>query len=119
MLPKATVEHVMPGRLRVRISELRRHVSYLSSTVEKLARCPQISALWATPVTGSIVIQHQSDLPAIRDITTKCEVFELQEARAPTPAPRSNGPTAKWRSSTMNEKAATPAAGDAASISLI
>ncbi|MDW6026373.1 hypothetical protein SAZ10_31895 [Mesorhizobium sp. BAC0120] len=126
MLPKATVEHAMPGRLRVRIPELRHDASYFRSTVEKLAKHPEISALWANPVTASIVIQHQADLPAIRDIATKSEVFDLQEAPSSS-ALRSNGPTAQRpngrsaqrRFSTANEKAATLATGDAASIGLM
>ena len=127
MLPKATVEHAMPGRLRVRIPELRHDASYFRSTVEKHAKHPEISALWANPVTASIVIQHQADLPAIRDIATKSEVFDLQEAPSSSSALRSNGPTAQrpdgrsaqGRSSSANENAATLATGDAASIGLM
>ena len=117
MLPKATVEHVMPGRLRVRVSELRRDDSYFRSTVEKLSKSPEISALRANPVTGSIVIEHQADLPAIREIATKCEVFDLQEAPAPSPARRPDGP--EWRKTTANERMAAVAGGDAASIGLM
>jgi hypothetical protein len=112
----------MPGRLRVRIPELRHDASYFRSTIEKLAKYPEISALWANPVTGSIVIQHQADLPAIRDIATKSEAFDLQEAPPPSSALRSNGPAAQrpnGRAQGRSATADTLAMGDAASVGLM
>ncbi|WEX74813.1 hypothetical protein PYH37_000094 [Sinorhizobium numidicum] len=83
MLPTATIEHSMSGRLRVRVPDRRGDVSYFRSAVERLSEHPEIAGLRANPMTGSILIQHETDLPSIREIATRRELFDLQEESAP------------------------------------
>lgn len=83
MLPTATIEHSMPGRLRVKVPHRRGDVSYFRSAMEKLSKHPKIAGLRANPVTGSILIQHETDLPSIRDIAAEGDLFDLQEQSAP------------------------------------
>ncbi|WP_287198797.1 hypothetical protein [Mesorhizobium sp.] len=85
MLPKARVEHTMSGRLRVRVSDFRGDVSYFRSAIDKLSNYPEIAGLRATPMTGSFIIEHKTDLPSIRKIAADCEVFDLQETSSPPP----------------------------------
>ncbi|WP_206523307.1 MULTISPECIES: hypothetical protein [unclassified Mesorhizobium] len=85
MLPKATVEHTMPGRLRVKVSDFRGDVSYFRSAIEKLSNYPEIAGLRANPMTGSFIIEHKTDLPSIRKIAADGEVFDLQETFSPPP----------------------------------
>lgn len=83
MLPTATIEHSMPGRLRVKIPHRRGDVSYFRSAMEKLSEHPKIAGLRANPVTGSILIQHETDLPSLREIAAKGDLFDLQEQSSP------------------------------------
>ncbi|MEZ2128815.1 MULTISPECIES: hypothetical protein [unclassified Sinorhizobium] len=92
MLPTAIIEHFMSGRLRVKIADRRGDVSYFRSAIEKLSEHPEIAGLRANPVTGSILIQHGTDLPSIREIAAKHEVFDLQEAPTPPSRPASPPP---------------------------
>ncbi|TGQ39634.1 hypothetical protein [Mesorhizobium sp. M00.F.Ca.ET.216.01.1.1] len=85
MLPKATVEHTMSGRLRVRVSDFRGDVSYFRSAIDKLSNYPEIAGLRANPMTGSFIIEHKTDLPSIRKIAAHGEVFDLQETSSPPP----------------------------------
>jgi hypothetical protein len=85
MLPKATVEHTMPGRLRVKVSDFRGDVSYFRSAIEKLSNYPEIAGLRANPMTGSFIIEHKTDLPSIRKFAADGEVFDLQETFSPPP----------------------------------
>ncbi|TCU04849.1 hypothetical protein EV132_13831 [Rhizobium sullae] len=85
MLPTAVIEHLMPGRLRVRVPDRRGDVSYFRSVVEKLSERPEIAGLRANPMTGSILIRHEADPASIRAIATSSEVFDLQEASARRP----------------------------------
>ncbi|TJW39655.1 MAG: hypothetical protein E5W83_30415 [Mesorhizobium sp.] len=85
MLPKATVEHTMSGRLRVRVSDFRGDVSYFRSAIDKLSNYPEIAGLRANPMTGSFIIEHKTDLPSIRKIAADGEVFDLQETSSPPP----------------------------------
>ncbi|MCA1367163.1 hypothetical protein I6F15_07095 [Bradyrhizobium sp. BRP14] len=113
MLPTANVEHFMSGRLRVKVPHRRGDVSYFRSAVEKLSEHPEIAGLRANPMTGSILIQHETDLPSIREIAAKSEIFDLQEA--PPPRPRHASPPAKAQAA---DGTAVLAGGSATTIGL-
>jgi hypothetical protein len=116
MLPTATVEHSMSGRLRVRVSALRGDVSYFRSAIEKLSAYPEIAGLRANPMTGSIVIEHETDLPWIRKIAAEDGVFDLQEASLPPPLPSPPGSNSVIRT---GRPAAMEGGSKAAAIGLI
>jgi hypothetical protein len=82
MLPKATLEHATPRRLRMKVAELRGDAPYFRSVIDKLSGQPGIAALRANPLTGSILIEHDTDVSSIRRIAAERDLFELDEEPA-------------------------------------
>ncbi len=78
MLPAAIVVHRMPGRVRVRVDDHRRDEAYFARVVKQLRECPTVVDVAATPVTGSILIQHEgTDTDTIRSHARAFDLFEM------------------------------------------
>jgi hypothetical protein len=88
MLPVAVIAHRLPGRLRVRIDERRRDDAYFSRVAEHLRQCPGVIDVAVTPLTGSVLILHETaDTQIVADYA---KAFELFEIVLPAAARRSN-----------------------------
>lgn len=61
-LPSAYLVHRTPTRLRLRIPERRGDRFFFAAAQEHLGTLEGVSALCATPATGSILVQHGPDL---------------------------------------------------------
>src|SRR5262245_29288629 len=106
MLPRATLEHATPGRLRMKVAALRGDAPYFRSVIEKLSGQPGIAALRANPLTGSILINHDTDVPSICRIAADRGLFELDEKPARPIAPPSGNPGVHHRPSPNGDAAA-------------
>ena len=85
MLPSATVEHVLTGRLRVKVLGLRGNQSFFRSAIETLSQHPEISAVIVNPSTGSILIEHTTDPQSLGEFAVERGLFEVRPVpSAPT-----------------------------------
>lgn len=89
MTPIATIQHQIPGRLRLRIPARRGDVSFFHGIVQALSKLPGVEKLDAIPLTGSIIIRHSGSAQAIAAAATEQGLFEIgpeepKEAAAPS-----------------------------------
>lgn len=59
MPPDAIVVHRLPGRLRLRLTELRNDPEALANVVANLRTIPGIQAVEASAVTGSVLLRYE------------------------------------------------------------
>lgn len=91
MIPIATIQHQIPGRLRLRIPARRGDVSFFHHMVQALSKLPSIAELSAVPLTGSIIIRHSGSAQAIAAAATEQGLFEIgpeEPKKAPSPSSR-------------------------------
>jgi Heavy metal associated domain 2 len=81
MIRDAVVSHSSPGRLRIKIASLKGEEKALAEWKEQLAQCPGVSSVDISPVTGSILLIHQTSIDAIAEYARRKELFLLQQAR--------------------------------------
>ena len=53
-----TVEHVLPGRLRLRFPDRRRDTAFFEQLVSRLSQHPAVEEARANPLTGSLLVRH-------------------------------------------------------------
>lgn len=93
MIPIATIQHQIPGRLRLRIPPRRGDVSFFHGIVQALSKLPGVEKLDAIPLTGSIIIRHSGSAQAIAAAATEQGLFEIgPEEPKEAPAPSSRRP---------------------------
>lgn len=91
MTPIATIQHQIPGRLRLRIPARRGDVSFFHGIVQALSKLPGVEKLDAIPLTGSIIIRHSGSAQAIAAAATEQRLFEIgpeEPKEAPAPSTR-------------------------------
>lgn len=93
MTPIATIQHQIPGRLRLRIPARRGDVSFFHGIVQALSKLPGVEKLDAIPLTGSIIIRHSGSAQAIVAAATEQGLFEIgPEDPKKSPAPSTRRP---------------------------
>jgi hypothetical protein len=65
MIPDAHIAHSSPGRIRVKIPAHRGNTVVLEGLCGHLRNYPGVSSAAANPITGSILILHETDPEAI------------------------------------------------------
>lgn len=91
MTPIATIQHQIPGRLRLRIPARRGDVSFFHHILQALSKLPSVAELSATPLTGSIIVRHSGSAQAIAAAATEQGLFEIgpeEPKKAPAPSSR-------------------------------
>jgi hypothetical protein len=78
MIPVAHVEHQLPGRVRLRVPSRRGEVPFFEKVVRELSKHPAIRELTATPLTGSITLQHSEPLQPILAAAASQKLFETR-----------------------------------------
>jgi len=76
MIPVAYIEHQLPGRVRLRVPSRRGEVPFFEKVVRELSKHPAIRELTATPLTGSITLQHFEPLQPIIAAAADQKLFE-------------------------------------------
>jgi hypothetical protein len=69
MVPVASIEHQLPGRVRLRVSSKRGDVPFFEKVVRELSKHPSLREVSASPPTGCITLHY-------------CEPFQLMTAAA-------------------------------------
>lgn len=83
MGPVARIEHEMPGRLRVRIPSKRGDTSYFRDITQRLSEHRGVTGIIANPATGSLLIRHESGLPAITQHAVDLGLFTVEAVLDP------------------------------------
>jgi hypothetical protein len=78
MVPVAYIEHQLPGRVRLRLPSRRGEVPFFEKVVRELSKHPAIRELTATPLTGSITLQHFEPLQPIVAAAADQKLFETR-----------------------------------------
>jgi hypothetical protein len=86
MVPVAYIEHQLPGRVRLRVPSRRGEVPFFEKVVRELSKHPAIRELTATPLTGSITLQHFEALHPITAAASDQKLFETRRLEPQTKA---------------------------------
>lgn len=57
-----TVEHVLPGRIRLRFPDRRRDTAFFEQLVGLLSQHPAVEEAHANPLTGSLLVRHSGPI---------------------------------------------------------
>jgi hypothetical protein len=83
MIPDAVIAHASTGRLWVRISSQKGNLGALKSYGDQFAACPGVLSIEVNPVTGSILLIHQTTVSAIAEYARSKNLFSLEEQKVP------------------------------------
>lgn len=83
MIPDAVIAHVSTGRLRVKIPSQKGNLAALKSQGDQFAACPGVLSIEVNPVTGSILLIHQTTVSAIVEYARSKNLFSLEEQKGP------------------------------------
>jgi hypothetical protein len=82
-LPPAAVEHILPGRLRLRVPSRRGDRAFFESLDARLADAPFVLAVRGNAVTGGLLIRHTGSVAELVSYARDNRLFDLRER--PTP----------------------------------
>jgi len=77
MIPIGHVTHCIETRIRIRIPSKLRDAAYFAALGEKLKKCNGVDYLRVNPLTGSLLMLHHTDVPAIAQYAEQNELFKL------------------------------------------
>jgi hypothetical protein len=83
--PEAHVSHAAAGRLRIKVPERRGDTGYFARAGECFGECPGVRRVAINPLTGSILIEHATDMAAIADFAESHDVLSLRPERSGVP----------------------------------
>ena len=89
MMPDAIIAHESSGRLRIKIPASRGDVGVLAAYRDHLSQCPGIISVEINPITGSILLLHQTSVAAIFDYAQEKGFFTQMVV---SPATRKKSP---------------------------
>jgi hypothetical protein len=76
-MPDAHVKHSMPGRIRLQIPDRKHDPAYFARVGQKLTEMDGVQSVRTDSQTGSILINHERDLDAIRSFAEQHKLFSL------------------------------------------
>lgn len=65
MVPVASIEHQLPGRVRLRVPSKRGDVPFFEKVVRELSKHPSLRELTASSLTASITLHYREPLQPI------------------------------------------------------
>lgn len=80
LLPIAQIVHSMPGRSRLRIADRRGDDAFFASLATALSTIAGVYKVDATPLTGSVLIQHGGPLARIGAAARDAGLFAVGKA---------------------------------------
>lgn len=104
-LPKAYIKHQMPGRVRLKIPQMRGNEPYFEHLAEAFADCDAISQIQLNSQAASLLIQHGSNpFSAVAEFAGNANLFILvAEGADELPAVRARASIAAWSSSGVSQ----------------
>jgi len=82
------IEHILPGRMRLRFREERRNSGFFQELVPRLEHLPEVERVLANPLTGSILIFHRGS-PA--EIAAYAGAVEAKPTASTGPCRKASG----------------------------
>jgi hypothetical protein len=76
-LPRAFVSHATPGRIRLRVPEMRNQANYFANLRERLTSIEGLRALTTNVRTASVLIEHTGHAPDLAEAGVRLELFTL------------------------------------------
>jgi hypothetical protein len=76
MVPVASIEHQLPGRVRLRVPSKRGDVPFFEKVVRELSKHPSLRELTASSLTGSITMHYCEPLQSITAAASEGKLFE-------------------------------------------
>ena len=98
MLPVAALAHSARGRTRFRIAGKHRPED-LGDIEERLRRVPGVEEVKASPVTGTILVQHRAPLHDLAEYAEREGIFRFEQ-----PAPADLGDSIRGRVRALDQK---------------
>jgi hypothetical protein len=89
MVPVASIEHQVPGRVRLRVPSKRGDVSFFEKIVRELSKHPSMRELTASSLTGSITLHYCEPLQLITTAAADQKLFETGRLEPQTGGSRS------------------------------
>jgi len=83
MIPDAIISHASKGRLRVKIPSQRGNLGALKAYGDQFATCPGVLSIEVNPVTGSMLLIHQTTVGEIVEFARSKNLFSLKEQKTP------------------------------------
>ena len=83
MMPQAVIAHASRGRLRVKIPSQRGNLGALKSYGDQFAACPGVLSIEVNPMTGSMLLIHQTTVAEIAEYARAKNLFILKEQKGP------------------------------------
>lgn len=79
MTPQARVEHVSPGRVRLRVAQRRGQAAYFETLSQRLGQEPMVRGVQVNARTGSVLLHFQpsADWPALRRRAAELGLFAV------------------------------------------
>jgi hypothetical protein len=78
MLPEAYINHIIPGRLRVKIPLKKRDTGFFEDIYQSLSACEGIKTVEVNPVTGSVLVIHMLDSKKIAAYAEEHNLFRIE-----------------------------------------
>jgi hypothetical protein len=93
MVPVASIEHQLPGRVRLRVPSKCGDVPFFEKVVRELSKHPSLRELTASSLTGSITLHYREPLQPIMAAAAQRRLFETGR-----PEPQKDGSKSKQAS---------------------
>lgn len=77
MVPVGRITHKMPGRLRVKVLPRKSDRDYFTSLAGELLKVPGVSNVETNPLTGSVLILHETEPRKIIDYANENGLFRI------------------------------------------
>jgi Heavy metal associated domain 2 len=78
MLPIAIVAHSARGRARFKIADRRRQEEFFATAADRLGAAPGVERVEVNPLTGSILVHHESSVSALSGYAEANGLFRLE-----------------------------------------
>ncbi len=70
-MPPVIVEHVLPGRIRLRFPDRRRDTAFFEQIISLLSQHPAVEEARANPLTGSLLVRHSGPIEELAGIAVQ------------------------------------------------
>lgn len=85
--PSAIVQHSIPGRVRIRISDRRGDSEYFERAERVMSAGPGVATVAANPLTGSLLIEFEGSLERVLEHASSKGIFSLTSSARPSDGP--------------------------------
>jgi hypothetical protein len=89
VVPVASIEHQLPGRVRLRVPSKRGDGPFFDKVVRELSKHPSLHELTASSLTGSIILHYREPLQPITTAAAEQKLFETGRSEPQKHAGRS------------------------------